>query len=576
MVPSPYRFFNRALKEEIYDACIIPTLSVSHAANAVLEDEFSISTTAVSDWTHTTHEAPARYAYPAGGAYFLSSPFNGFDPSKPARKAASSRKRQRTTGGAAARPEREPSSEPRRKLTSNGQKRKEALDGEFRTYKIRMRPTKVQRTELDRCFKVARYAYNWANECVLEGLARPNHYELRNKWRANKLMDELPYANTPETRVASRIASEAIKQLTDAYASNFAKRRKDPTHSFRIQFRSRRRTPTETLVIEKGKGSPLRGFVPSPSVAVRKGRAECKAVFGNNLTAVGGIRLQDRQRVIDKLVEEGRCLKENAKIQWHKATGAYYLIYLYTIPNLPDPDPAFERKRIVATDPGCSPFQQWYSPTSGNFGRLLDGARTVLKAKCLALDALQSHIAVRKTSPNYWKHTQRMLARCDSQSRRTKRRGTSRRLQRKLAKDRRRLHGWMQSAHYDAANLLLKSYDIIVLPVLQIKRLTAKAGRAFGNDMARNMYTWSHYLFRQRVKSASARYPGRHVYETSEPGTSKTCTNCGFWNAALRLGDKVFSCPRCGMRIDRQIAGARNNFLAAYGMAVGVGWDGVP
>jgi len=89
------------------------------------------------------------------------------------------------------------------------------------------------------------------------------------------------------------------------------------------------------------------------------------------------------------------------------------------------------------------------------------------------------------------------------------------------------------------------------------------------------MQTRGHYLFRQRLKSAASRYPGRHVYETTEPGTSKTCTNCGFWNTRLKLGDKVFDCPGCHIQVDRQLAGARNNFFAAYGMAIGRGWDGV-
>ena len=30
----------------------------------------------------------------------------------------------------------------------------------------------------------------------------------------------------------------------------------------------------------------------------------------------------------------------------------------------------------------------------------------------------------------------------------------------------------------------------------------------------------------------------------------------------------------CDLQIDRDVAGARNNFFAAYGMAVGVGYDG--
>ena len=65
------------------------------------------------------------------------------------------------------------------------------------------------------------------------------------------------------------------------------------------------------------------------------------------------------------------------------------------------------------------------------------------------------------------------------------------------------------------------------------------------------------------------------MYETTEPGTSKTCTHCGTWKSSLRLGDKTYECERCNIAVDRQLAGARNNFLAAYGMASGMLWDNV-
>ena len=132
-----------------------------------------------------------------------------------------------------------------------------------------------------------------------------------------------------------------------------------------------------------------------------------------------------------------------------------------------------------------------------------------------------------------------------------------------------------ESAHYDAANFLLRRHEIVIAPILATTRLTAKNTRCFGSKLARTMYTWSHLLFRRRLAFAAARYPGRYVFECVEPGTSKTCTNCGRWNPNLKLCDKVCSCSRCGVIVDRQLAGARNNFFAAYGMAMGVGWDGV-
>ena len=117
-----------------------------------------------------------------------------------------------------------------------------------------------------------------------------------------------------------------------------------------------------------------------------------------------------------------------------------------------------------------------------------------------------------------------------------------------------------------------------MLPVLRVDKLSrrmddANGARLFSSKMARAMYTWSHAEFRRRLISVSARYAGRHVYETTEPGTSKTCTHCGKWNTSLQLGDKLFQCPACALVVDRQLAGARNNFLAAYGMACGMPWD---
>ena len=573
------RFFNEELRD-VYDACILPSENDFIASNAHCVSKFSKQTQHICKWSHSAHIPDPGLSYPPGGAYFLSTPFRDFKPgSSPSLKSNRSNKRQRTLDG----PLQQTDvlvDEPRRKKT-NGQLRKEEMQDHFRVLKIRMLPTKDQRRELKRCCYVARRAYNWANECVREGFMEPNHFKLRKKWNDQKIMDTLNEEG--KQPVAGRIISHAIKQLTDAYQSNFARKKKDPSHRFSVRFRSLRKTYTEALVIDKdtlkpdgvsySKNSPFTCFKASDSPVLR-GRSECLAFFGSNLKATGGIRLQDKTHVIARLVADGNYLKEEAKILWDKRTDSFYFAYLFALPRLEDPNPEFDRKRIVATDPGNSPFQQWYSPTSGSYGQLLEDARPELKAKCLRLDSLQARIDRRYQQPQACL-TSRREDNGDPKRQRNQRYRTTRRLRRKLARDRRRVHGYIESAHYDAANFILARFDIVIQPVLSVSRLCKRSGRGFCSRTARAMYTWSHYLFRQRLKSAAARYPGRHIYETTEPGTSKTCTHCGFWNASLRLGDKRFDCPRCCLQVDRQIAGARNNFLAAYGMAVGVGWGGV-
>jgi len=254
---------------------------------------------------------------------------------------------------------------------------------------------------------------------------------------------------------------------------------------------------------------------------------------------------------------------------WDKRRNAFYFIYAYVEPLLNDPDPNFENKRVVATDPGINPFHAWYSPTSGEYGELLKGARDTLETRCAKIDALESRIKARvfkKEDPDG----------IDIEYTRTskQRYQTTRRLKKKLVRDRVRMHNWMERAHYDSANFLLGRFDIIIEPVLCVSEMVRRESRNLSSKSARRMLTWSHYKFRERLRSACSRFPGRYVIESREPGTSKTCTNCGFFNKALTLGEKTYVCPSCSVSVDRDVAGARNNFFSEYGRAVGIGWDG--
>ena len=155
------------------------------------------------------------------------------------------------------------------------------------------------------------------------------------------------------------------------------------------------------------------------------------------------------------------------------------------------------------------------------------------------------------------------------------RRRTYRAMKRTLARDRLRLHNWMTQGHYAAANFLLRRFDVVIAPQLETARLVRRGGRVFGSRTARAMLTWSHGLFAQRLHWAALRYAGRRVItDSGEPGTSKTCAHCGHWHTRLGASE-VFACPSCGVWLSRDVAGARNNFFAAYGQARGMGWDGI-
>ena len=583
--PPARRFWNQRLKP-LYDSCLLPVKSAPSAPHHHPEDDYSFRFT-FQDWNQNWAFAPIQP--PTATSPSLSERMRPLVHPHPPPQ--SSRKKAKTSEGpsSASSKDDDPSLE-----EMNGEKRKVApfkrkapLEGHLRTYKVRMWPTREQESELRRTFTGARMAYNWTLEQIKKHDHRINAIALRTKFRAEYVPPDWLKNDKGKHAVSDRILVAASKQVVDAYNSNFAKKKKDSSHSFEIKYRGRRNY-TEVVKIEKDpspssecarfhKNSPLLKFAPVP-FANSDRRTECLAFFGCNLKGVGGIRLQDKASVIERLLAEGNRLKEDAKIKWDRRTDAYYFIYTFEQPKLPDPDPEFKSKRIASLDSGVDPFNAFYSPTSGEYGKLLYNFRNRLEPRILELDALQSRID-RRYSVTYDPATGKIAEKKIKQppSNRTKRqyRRTTRRLEKRLARERRRQYGWTEAAHYNAANFLLSKYDLIVNPKLQTQRLSMRSGRTLRTKTARSMLTMSHYMFDQRLKWASSRYEGRHVVDdTGEPGTSKTCGSCGKWKPNLTLRDKVFCCDRCGVHIDRDTAnGARNNFFAALGKAMGIGPD---
>jgi len=149
-----------------------------------------------------------------------------------------------------------------------------------------------------------------------------------------------------------------------AYSTNEAKKMKNPGHQYEIKYRSLMKNYTETIQIQKDndntpekKNSTLLRFVAAPPLVNRLGLAEGFAFFGNNLAAVGGIRLFDKERIISRMVADGNRLHEDCKIFWDKRARSFYFIYTAMQPKLEDLDPTFVNKRVASNDPGCQPFQ---------------------------------------------------------------------------------------------------------------------------------------------------------------------------------------------------------------------------
>ena len=483
-------------------------------------------------------------------------------------------------------------------------KRKNAVNGLLVTYKIRMWPTPDQTRELKRVFAASRHVKNWVNSEVKSGnTSNTSKIGLRNYFKEHG-REDLPEWATDN--MSNTVFDNACFKVAEAYSNGKLAVRSGRITHFSVNYQSAsHKTPTEVIKVDKkvrpcGKaGSSLLDHVtalepskPRSSKSPNK-YAEGLLHLQKGFKALGGIRIQDKKRILDALVAEGKLLKEDCKIQWNKRMRAFYFLYTREEPVPDDPDPEGHTKSVAALDGGIRGFQTMCNATTGAYGELVCGFKSRIHNRIEEIDDLHSratrkreHKGVRPQDKRRKTRAQRRHDRVNAKERRrrkgcppkrkpSKRHRKVTRLNRKLRRERARQTQWTEAVHYNAIGHLFKHADVVINPVLRTSEMAPREGRVFGVTSTRAMLTMSHYMFNQRLKWKAKRLGTKTVIDdTGEPGTTRTCPNpgCGRWHTHLG-GDHIFTCPHCGIVAGRDDVGARGNLLAAYGKAVGIPAD---
>ena len=134
-----------------------------------------------------------------------------------------------------------------------------------------------------------------------------------------------------------------------------------------------------------------------------------------------------------------------------------------------------------------------------------------------------------------------------------------------------RIRRLVDDVHCRLARWLCEHYRVVLLPEFRVSEMVIKwdpsrrAGRqrrCIRSRTARNMLTWGHFRFRQRLLAKAREFPACAVVLCDEAYTSKTCGRCGELHAKLGAS-KVFRCPAagCGFVADRDASAARNILL---------------
>jgi len=298
--------------------------------------------------------------------------------------------------------------------------------------------------------------------------------------------------------------------LVTAVKSNYAKKRLNPSHSWKMRFRSRKRN--NGLVALN---------IEAPNFKVSKdGKIK---LFPNLGFGELAYRVGRRKRLPP--------IEHTCKLTYTEP-GIWHLHIPVCVRRDND---RRRRGKVASCDPGVRTFQTCYT-TEGTVADFGIGA------------AFQTKVVDRL-------HRIDRLASLATKSNHARRQ----RLRRKQAALRYKIKNWINEIHWKTARWLCSQHSAVLLGKLNVKALSSKTKRTMGRSNVRKLYAWSHYKFQQRLL-CKAEELCCDAYVVNEAWTSKTCTACGHIHHKLGAS-KTFECPSCGVVLDRDVNGARNILL---------------
>lgn len=378
--------------------------------------------------------------------------------------------------------------------------------------KIRIYPTEIQKKLFEKCFGATRYIHNKALGYIRDnpGCSK-SFFDIRKVLRIRdedvvgtreEWLKEIPY----DTRVL------ALKQLASNFKTNFTLLKRGHIRFFKMHFK-KKKSPYQMCFVNK-KALDL----SSLRIFKTRSKEEFKV-----------------RKKLKRWIDENEWTDENKKrvygdLVLRREKDRYFLCLPLKRPSTPRVQP-FEK---VALDPGVRTFQTFYS-AEGVVGKIGDELKVVLEAIGQQHDNLQSILATKK-------HKRR----------------TRYNLRKRCFKLRTKLKNIVNDLHWKTAHYLCSTFKHILLPSFNVSRMTVRQGRNIHSKVVRSMLTLSHFAFKEKLQF-KAKCLGATLQIVNEAYTTKTCGRCG--KLKDMSGLKMYDCPACGVKLDRDINAARNILL---------------
>lgn len=308
--------------------------------------------------------------------------------------------------------------------------------------------------------------------------------------------------NEWELETPKDIRAGAIKDLSDAYFTGIKMIQDGSIRRFQLKFRSKKK---ETTIV-----------IPKSTIKYEYGHLSFYKTY-----KFGMMKLTKRQ---DKFIEKNPIDKD-CRLQIKR--GKYYLCVPLTIKDSHRNEKKPEG--CCSLDPGVRKFQTVYSEEEVVH---IGIKQELLKRYFDKLDVLQSLRTRGIIRKNKMKYENRI---------------------------RDKIENIVDDLHYKTINYITRKYETIILPTFESQNLLKKMKSRITKRM---LLAYKHYEFKTRLKQKCEERGNRLIICTEEY-TSKTCGGCGIIKIDLKM-EETYECVKCGLKIDRDINGARNIMIKVW------------
>lgn len=370
----------------------------------------------------------------------------------------------------------------------------------LRTWKIKLKNTKLLQPIFQKWFHDYKYSYNKSNWLTNDTTCYYSDLDLRNLITPKEVNQHIPWIlETPKD-----IRSEAVFENYKNWKSSFTNlKNKNITH-FQMGYMKKRSTKNRYCF-----------GLPGSAIEVFNFKHKCDRKRIRIYTSYTNKFIIHLSKAIPKecINDKGYLLKEH-KIYFNGES--FYLLLVVDRQLIKITD----RQKVTACDPGVRKLiTTWNQKESFSFGN-----RKTKQIKHLLLKRDQYQSTNNKKNYN---------------------------------KIEIRIKNLTDELHHKTSTFLCKNYTNIILPELDVKRLIKKTPN---KEYRKAMLRMRIKSFNNLLKTKAELYNSNLIMENvTEAYSSRMCSGCLFINK--KCSNPIKICERCNLRIDRDINGAKNIYF---------------